>query len=68
MVAQLHTISCPTTIIVGENDHGLRDASDVMARQIPDAELVVIADAGHSPQEDRPDEWLHVVEHHLAQV
>ncbi len=68
MVSQLHTIMCPTTVIVGENDAGLRDASEVMAREIPRAELVVIADAGHSPQEDRPDEWLRVVEQHLSNI
>ncbi len=68
MVSKLSTIDCPTTVIVGENDAGLRGASEVMAKEIPCAELVVIADAGHSPQEDRPDEWLRVVEHHLSRV
>ncbi|MEY2396890.1 MAG: hypothetical protein QOJ00_64 [Actinomycetota bacterium] len=68
MVDQLKTIACPSTVIVGENDAGLRDAADVLARDIPGAELVVISDAGHSPQEDRPDEWLTVVEQHLARV
>lgn len=68
MVAKLRTIDCPTTVLVGENDAGLRDASEVMAKEIPGAELVVIADAGHSPQEDRPDEWLRVVEKHLART
>ncbi|MBA2607869.1 MAG: alpha/beta hydrolase [Actinobacteria bacterium] len=68
MVGKLHTIMCPTTVIVGENDAGLREASEVMAKEIPGAELVVIADAGHSPQEDHPDEWLRVVEHHLSRV
>ena len=62
MVEQLQTIACPTTVIVGENDDGLRDASEVMATEIPDAELVVIADAGHSPQEDDPAAWLAAVE------
>lgn len=68
MVSKLHAIDCPTTVMVGENDAGLRDASEVMANEIPGAELVVIADAGHSPQEDRPDEWLRVVERHLSRV
>lgn len=66
MVAQLKTISCPTTVLVGENDTGLRDGAEVMAREIPGAELVVIPGAGHSPQEDDPAAWLAAVEKHLA--
>jgi pimeloyl-ACP methyl ester carboxylesterase len=68
MVGELKTISCPTLVMVGENDAGLRAAAETMAKEIPGAELVVIADAGHSPQEDRPDEWLRVVEQHLSGV
>ncbi|MDP1794382.1 MAG: alpha/beta hydrolase [Acidimicrobiales bacterium] len=68
MVAQLKTITCPTTVIVGENDTGLRDGSDVMAREIPGAQLVAIPGAGHSPQEDDPDAWLEAVEAHLTRV
>lgn len=68
MVDQLKTITCPTTVLVGENDTGLRDAADVMAREIPGAELVVIPNAGHSPQEDDPPAWMHAVESHLTRV
>lgn len=68
MVSQLHTINCATTVIVGENDHGLRAASEVMAKKIPDAELVVIPGAGHSPQEDDPAAWIAAVEKHLVRV
>ena len=68
MVDDLKTITCPTTVIVGENDEGLRDASDVMAKEVPGAELVVIPNAGHSPQEDDPAAWLEAVEKHLARV
>jgi pimeloyl-ACP methyl ester carboxylesterase len=68
MVDDLKTIACPTTVIVGENDHGLREASDVMAQEIPGAELVVIPGAGHGPQEDDPAAWLEAVEKHLSRV
>jgi pimeloyl-ACP methyl ester carboxylesterase len=66
MVGELASLRCPVTVIVGENDTGLRGAADVMAEQIPGAELAVIAGAGHSPQEDDPAAWLAVVEKHLA--
>jgi pimeloyl-ACP methyl ester carboxylesterase len=68
MVAKLSSITCPTTVLVGENDTGLRDAADVMAREIPGAELVIIPNAGHSPQEDDPPAWIHAVETHLTRV
>ncbi len=29
-----------------------------MAEAIPDAQLVVIPDAGHSPQTENPDAWI----------
>lgn len=66
MLDQLAALSIPTTVLVGENDTGLRGAADKLAATIPGAELVVIADAGHSPQEDNPVAWLAAVEAHLA--
>lgn len=68
MVDELERISCPVTVIVGENDDGLRSAAEVMAARIPAARLVVIPGAGHSPQEDRPDEWVAAVVEHLDRV
>ena len=66
MVERLGEISCPTTVIVGEHDTGLRGAADVFAEHVPGAELVVIAGAGHSPQEDQPQAWIDAVQGHLA--
>ena len=62
------TIGCPTTVLVGENDTGLRASADLLAERIPGAQLVVIPDAGHSPQEDQPQLWIDAVQHHLARV
>ena len=59
---------CPTTVLVGENDTGLRASADLLAEGIPGAQLVVIPDAGHSPQEDQPQLWIDAVQHHLARV
>jgi pimeloyl-ACP methyl ester carboxylesterase len=68
MVERLDEISCPTTVIVGANDTGLRASADVLAARIADAELIVIPDAGHSPQEDQPEAWIAAVLRHLARV
>jgi pimeloyl-ACP methyl ester carboxylesterase len=68
MVSRLHEISCPVTVIVGEHDHGLRDASDVLAREIPGAVLSVIPDAAHSPQDENRDAWIAAVDAHFDRV
>ncbi len=62
----LAALDLATTVLVGELDTGLREASDELAATIPDAVLVVIPDAGHSPQVERPELWLAAVEAHLA--
>jgi pimeloyl-ACP methyl ester carboxylesterase len=62
---RLAAISCSTTVLVGELDTPLRDASDNIAKAIPGAELVVIDGAAHCPQEERREAWLAAVRHHL---
>jgi pimeloyl-ACP methyl ester carboxylesterase len=59
-------LDLPTTVLVGADDTGLRASADDLATTIPGAALVVIAEAGHSPQADQPDAWLAAVEAHLA--
>jgi pimeloyl-ACP methyl ester carboxylesterase len=66
MLGDLTSLDLPVTVIVGENDTGLREAADKLAATIPGALLVVIPSAGHSPQEDDPAAWLAAVETHLA--
>jgi pimeloyl-ACP methyl ester carboxylesterase len=65
---RLAGLEIPTTVIVGVNDHGLRGAADDLAATIPGAQLVVIPEAAHSPQEENRDAWLAAVEQHLARV
>jgi len=64
----LRGLDVRTLVVVGEEDEGFLGPSERLAAAIPGAVLEVIADAGHSPQEDRPDEWLRVVRAHLARV
>ncbi len=66
LVHRLGEVRCPTTVIVGARDRGLRAAADQLATGIAGADLVVIPNAGHSPQTDNPDAWTTAVLDHLA--
>jgi len=57
----LATIACPTLVLVGEQDVPFIKPSRRMAETIPGAQLKVLADAGHSPQFESPDEWFAAV-------
>lgn len=54
---ELKSLKVPTLVLVGEQDKPFRKASQRMADAIADAELVVIPDAGHSPQFEAPERW-----------
>lgn len=60
------SISCPTTVIVGELDTPFVPTSQRMARVIPDAVLSVVPGAYHSPQLTHPEEWRTAIRQHLA--
>ena len=51
----------PTLVVVGEQDESFIGPSYAMADVIPDSRLVVIPDAGHSPQFENPSVWLAAV-------
>jgi pimeloyl-ACP methyl ester carboxylesterase len=59
-------VRVPMTVIVGENDTGLRPAADALHAAVAGSALVVIPDAAHSPQEENPEAWLAAVRAHLA--
>ena len=56
-LADLARIRVPTLVMVGEEDAPFRKPSQRMADAIPDAELVVLPDGGHSPQFESPEVW-----------
>jgi pimeloyl-ACP methyl ester carboxylesterase len=68
MLDRLSTLHLPTTVIVGENDTGLRPAADALASTIPGAVLVVVPGAAHSPQDENRAAWLTAVEDHLTRA
>jgi len=53
----LAVLDVPTLVIVGEQDTPFLGPSRTMAEAIPGAQLVVIPDAGHSPQFEHPEAW-----------
>lgn len=68
LVDRLATVVIPTTVVVGENDNGLRPAADELAATVPGAVLVVVPDASHSPQDENRAAWLEAIENHLART
>ncbi len=68
LLPSLGTITCPTTVLVGEVDTGLRGQADAIAAAIPGATPVVIDGAAHCPQEERRGAWLAAVRAHLARA
>jgi pimeloyl-ACP methyl ester carboxylesterase len=64
--AELPSVACPTTVIVGEHDHPLVDQAPELASLVADGRVSVIAGAYHSPQLTHPDDWRAAVEAHLT--
>ena len=62
------SLQCPLLILVGEQDEPFVRAADVMKTAMPAAELVVIPNAGHSPQFENPDAWFEALTKFLARV
>ena len=64
----LATLALPTLVVVGEEDEAFLARSEAMAATIPDARLVVIPNAGHSPQFETPSAWLAAVDGFLREL
>ena len=48
--SRLPSITCPTTVVVGEHDHPLVEQAPKLAAEVADGRLTVIEGAYHSPQ------------------
>jgi esterase len=68
LLAATRAINCPTTVLVGELDDPFLGPSRRMAASIPDAELVTIGGAYHSPQLTHPEEWRSALRRHLERA
>lgn len=61
-MTRLAEVSCPVLSIVGALDHPeVLRAADVVSGQIPGARKEIIADCGHVPSFERPDQFNQIV-------
>lgn len=51
-----------TVVVLGDQDSGFEEPTRELASEIPGADLVVIADAGHAAYEDRPDQFMEAIQ------
>jgi pimeloyl-ACP methyl ester carboxylesterase len=63
---RLPEIVCPTTVLVGSEDHPLVDQAPELAAELAHGHLSVIEGAYHSPQLTHADEWRDAIATHLA--
>jgi pimeloyl-ACP methyl ester carboxylesterase len=56
--AQLGAIRCPTLVVMGERDRTVPHAAgELLARSIPGAHKLVLADSGHASPMDQPESF-----------
>jgi pimeloyl-ACP methyl ester carboxylesterase len=67
-LAELQKLAIPVLAIVGDEDTTFLDPMHDIAAAVPGAELVVVPDAGHSPQFENPPAWHKAMEAFLARV
>jgi len=67
-LALLAGVMCPTLVIVGDQDQPFLKASKTVAATIPGARLVIVPEAGHSPQFENPSVWFDALDGFLREV
>lgn len=66
---RLHEIACPVLIITGDSDRLVPPwNSKRLASVIPGSQLEIIKNCGHLPHEERPEEFISIVEKFLQRV
>ena len=64
----LRALRMPALVIAGEQDKPFLGDVERIAGAIPGAELVILSDAGHSPQFENTDAWWHALTSFLGTV
>jgi pimeloyl-ACP methyl ester carboxylesterase len=66
---QLDRLRVPTLVITGDDDRWVPTEQSVrLAREVPDAELVVLQACGHLAQEEQPAEFLTATDKFLGEL
>ncbi|NJN66937.1 MAG: alpha/beta hydrolase [Chloroflexaceae bacterium] len=66
---RLGTISVPSLVLTGEHDRTVPIEQSVrLARELPNAHLVIIPECGHLPHEEQPERFVHEVGTFLARL
>jgi len=61
VIENLGEIKVPTLVLVGENDTPFLQAAEYLSKSIPDAEYVIISEAGHAANLDNVESFNTVV-------
>ena len=67
-VDALRALTVPTLVLVGDQDTTFLAPSRAIADAVPGSELIVIPDAGHSPQFENPAAWYAALAGFLARI
>jgi pimeloyl-ACP methyl ester carboxylesterase len=60
--ARVGSVTQPVLVITGDDDRIVPTKDSIrLAGELPNAELVVIPQCGHTPQEECPEQWLEAV-------
>ncbi len=68
IINALPSIKVPSLVLVGADDTGFLAATDYMVKKIPDAQKVVIPNAGHAANMDQPQAFNDAVLSFLESV
>ena len=66
-LVELGAVACPTLVLVGAEDRTFLEPSFLLAGAVPDARLVVVPEAGHSPQFENPPAWFAALDGFLVE-
>lgn len=64
--ARLSELAMPVTVMAGADDTKFKGIAQDMAKAIPDANLAIIEDAGHTPHLEQPERWASVIQASLT--
>ncbi len=69
LASRLDQVTVPTLVITGDDDRIVPTEESIrLAQELPNAELVVIPNCGHVPQEECPQAFMQAVEEFVAEI